>query len=412
MAEYLIQDTTLTAIGDAIRTKTEKTNLIPVSGMADEILQISSGAELNFEVVGGTTKPANPIENTIWVNTENEITSWIFSATEPYGNSLVISANHSINSSSTKVSIVDNSNNAIIASQTVTGTTYYSVFTDVVISFTTADGSKGTLTCSVRQNTTPFFVGTVVVDGVAVGTVSIGTGTNSSYAWNGAQTISYTKNSAEDGMVWIVTSAVSDFEFNALKKNAVQVYPNSLKQYVSGEWVEKPTELYQNGAWTQFIDKGYLYYYSQQSYEWEAVAQKCVNASNNAAVAPVPYYNSDGSVKISFTPLSGSRCSGIFWLAEDFDLTNYSTLEISLGECYKPSVQIMLVVTKRNTYWGTDSTYSSGTAYAYLNITTALSNTIQTLDVSGISGEKCIGIGFNEGSACYATMNYLKAKSD
>lgn len=43
----------------------------------------SNIAGLNFKVVGGTTKPSNPIENTIWVNTNKEITSWTFSATEP-----------------------------------------------------------------------------------------------------------------------------------------------------------------------------------------------------------------------------------------------------------------------------------------------------------------------------------------
>ena len=42
-----------------------------------------TGAGLNFKVVGGTTQPANPKENTIWVNTSNEITGWIFSAEEP-----------------------------------------------------------------------------------------------------------------------------------------------------------------------------------------------------------------------------------------------------------------------------------------------------------------------------------------
>lgn len=43
----------------------------------------SGGTELNFEVVGGTTIPENPKENTIWVNTPDEVASWIFSATEP-----------------------------------------------------------------------------------------------------------------------------------------------------------------------------------------------------------------------------------------------------------------------------------------------------------------------------------------
>lgn len=40
------------------------------------------GAGLNFKVVGNP-QPTNPKENTIWINTDTAITSWIFSATEP-----------------------------------------------------------------------------------------------------------------------------------------------------------------------------------------------------------------------------------------------------------------------------------------------------------------------------------------
>jgi hypothetical protein len=42
----------------------------------------SLGASLNFAVVGNP-KPNNPKENTIWLNTDVEITSWVFSAEEP-----------------------------------------------------------------------------------------------------------------------------------------------------------------------------------------------------------------------------------------------------------------------------------------------------------------------------------------
>lgn len=83
MAEYLIQDSTLTAIGNAIREKTKKTDAILVSDLASEISSISTGVELNFNVVGGTIEPTNPTENMIWVNTDVDITGWIFSATEP-----------------------------------------------------------------------------------------------------------------------------------------------------------------------------------------------------------------------------------------------------------------------------------------------------------------------------------------
>lgn len=41
------------------------------------------GDELNFDVIGGTTEPSSPIENTIWVQTENNIPFWAFSVDEP-----------------------------------------------------------------------------------------------------------------------------------------------------------------------------------------------------------------------------------------------------------------------------------------------------------------------------------------
>ena len=47
------------------------------------IATIEDGVKLNFEVVGGANQPINPKENTIWVQTEDEINDWIFSITEP-----------------------------------------------------------------------------------------------------------------------------------------------------------------------------------------------------------------------------------------------------------------------------------------------------------------------------------------
>ena len=41
------------------------------------------GSAMNFKVVGGTTVPISPKENTIWINTATPITSYVFSATEP-----------------------------------------------------------------------------------------------------------------------------------------------------------------------------------------------------------------------------------------------------------------------------------------------------------------------------------------
>ena len=43
----------------------------------------TGGSDLNFTVVGGTIQPENPKENTIWVNTDQEITGWSIGSEKP-----------------------------------------------------------------------------------------------------------------------------------------------------------------------------------------------------------------------------------------------------------------------------------------------------------------------------------------
>lgn len=43
----------------------------------------AGGVNLNFKVVGGALQPTDPNENTIWVNTDQKITGWVFSIDEP-----------------------------------------------------------------------------------------------------------------------------------------------------------------------------------------------------------------------------------------------------------------------------------------------------------------------------------------
>lgn len=80
MTKYIIDGEDLTSLADAIREQTGETGALSLDAMKVSIGNISG---TNFNIVGGTTEPANPSENTIWVNTDVEITSWAFSATEP-----------------------------------------------------------------------------------------------------------------------------------------------------------------------------------------------------------------------------------------------------------------------------------------------------------------------------------------
>lgn len=74
-------DAGLTTVADAIRAKAGIAEALAFpDGMAEAIANFSA---LNFSVVGGTTQPASPTENTIWINTDQTITDWILSPDEP-----------------------------------------------------------------------------------------------------------------------------------------------------------------------------------------------------------------------------------------------------------------------------------------------------------------------------------------
>lgn len=69
----------LTAIADAIRSRSGKGEKLTLDQMPGEITGLQS---LSFAVVGNP-QPENPKTNTIWVDTDAEITGWDFSAAEP-----------------------------------------------------------------------------------------------------------------------------------------------------------------------------------------------------------------------------------------------------------------------------------------------------------------------------------------
>lgn len=71
-----------------------------------------------------------------------------------------------------------------------------------------------------------------------------------------------------EGLVWLATGKASTAAFNALKKNAVMVYPLYAKQFVSGQWVGKEVQVYQGGQWTALFS-GLIYeagtYYTEHT---------------------------------------------------------------------------------------------------------------------------------------------------
>lgn len=163
------------------------------------------GTSLNFKVVGGTTEPSNPTENTIWVKAE-KIGAWYFSTTQPDG--------------------------------------------------------------------------------------------------------------LQELDVWIAVEPSSDFEFNALKKNAIQVCPAYVKQYVNGALTDVIAKIHKDGAWVVLENKKYVFKSGEGALE-----------TITKASAGDRYYVTIGTERIEGHGYDNSSAADYvsFYTARK-DLTGYNTL--------------------------------------------------------------------------------------
>lgn len=187
-----------------------------------------------------------------------------------------------------------------------------------------------------------------------------------------------------EGRVWIIVGTSSAVEFNALKKNAIQIYPTSMRQYVSGSWVPKIAKTYQNGTWVDWWD-GVLY---EPGMTEGLTALAWESASDQTARTPKISYGSD-SVTLTMdtddTGLGGRTGVAYF---DPVDLTPYKTLSINFtmsGTCTDSSTSNGLFVWESvgNGY------YSSAAARAIFTS----GDTSKSIDVSTLEGMFYIGVG-------------------
>lgn len=243
--------------------------------MSDVVLEGfggGGGASLNFKVVGNP-QPSNPKENTIWVNTDTEITSWIFSATEP--------------------------------------------------------------------------------------------------------------ESPSAGMVWISTGTSSAVEFNALKKNSIQVCPLSAKQYVDGAWVDVTAMSYKGGVWSEWW-AGELYSYGDKFEHitggW--IPYKMSFVTDVTAVDPTIVDNGD-SVSIS---ISQSGAKGGSYITNNKISFDGKTSLVFTGTASGDNTARCCVA-----IWSEVQRDFDQNRVATYNFSSGFSGNA-TIDISGLSGEYYVGI--------------------
>lgn len=234
----------------------------------------SGSAGVNFKIVGGTTQPTTTRENTIWVNTDTAISSWVFSATEP------------------------------------------------------------------------------------------------------------TEPTA--GMVWLQTGTYSNVEFNALRKNGIQVYPLAAKQYIDSAWVEKTAYSYQDGKWVTWLRREILYEPGNENTPvtggWTYTSKGYASGANAGGTPTIT--RGDATLTAQMPDVSGA----IIHPANKIDLTEYSTIVfdgIVTGATAYPSLCNFCV-------WSEFGTYASDNRSAFTTIQRNVDGEV-SLDVSELSGKFYVG---------------------
>lgn len=279
------------------------------------IFNESGGTSLNFKVVGGTTAPSNPKENTIWVNTDHKITEWHFGADEPnvYDIQTVVNDPHNmiLPEGQTAGEIINFTIPATVSS-IFEAIRFYHAATNKMYCVRQFDGSAVTawpagVKVSVILSNETYKIGDWV-----------GNGTARLLAWEGYY--------HEEGTTWITTGSSSSVAFNALRKNSVMVCPLSVKQYISRAWVNIEAESYQNGEWVDWWT-GTFYSYGAEYIDHTGDFVTIGKALNSGATETNTLNIVRNADNIKFyNKNSATNACGIAYYSKKFDLTPYSKL--------------------------------------------------------------------------------------
>lgn len=186
-----------------------------------------------------------------------------------------------------------------------------------------------------------------------------------------------------EGSVWFLTGTSSEVSFNALKKNGLQIYPISAKQYIGGEWVEKSVKSYQGGAWVEWISTVYLYNTGDECTDitggWVAKALK--RPDQGSAAEPTVTKNTDNLF------IKGKASNGgVVHTQNKINLSGKKKLEFdgTLTPASAGGVWVMIGV------WSDfGSTFMDNLAASYQPTNTVTGK--QTIDISELDGNYYIG---------------------
>ena len=207
----------------------------------------------------------------------------------------------------------------------------------------------------------------------------------------GSTATSFVKGDAT-GQVWISTGTFSPVEFNALKKNGIQVYPLKAKQYVSGAWVDKTAKSYQGGKWADWWS-GELFINGNQ---YEAFTGGWVRADfNNGGDDKTNTGTLTVEDTIYLSTSVGTYCKSVR-TSNKIDLTNWKTLKYIVTQ-YNKGEAAILVATQEGKV--TNVSVATGSFVVGEN----------SLDIKELTGEYYIGVYVRNAGTVTIEKIYLEA---
>lgn len=369
------------------------------------IYVMSGGINLNFEVKYGKTAPTSPKENTIWVNTDVEVTSWDMSAEQPQRRSGNKNENvypfYDKSKVSNGITWTDKGDGTITASGTATANSdfqciYYSQF------FRLEPGTYTLSGCPSGGGTSSYYIYVYDIDNSKalaydVGSgrtftitarthinlvVRVASGTNGTFVFRpqlerSSVATSFVKGTAE-GQLWLETIS-GDIIVNALKRGGIWLKLGGCKQYINGVWTGKVAQIYQGGAWKVIENTLFLF----KSTDNTAITGGWTATGNNVSASSVTI--KDG--KITFKNIAGASDNGQWYVGpkNKIDLTDYKTLRVTIDS----------VTAVTNNYIGAGSvqTYGGIALNSPAAVKAVSGAGTYELDISEVSGSYYVGFG-------------------
>lgn len=142
----------------------------------------------------------------------------------------------------------------------------------------------------------------------------------------------------EHGMAWITLGSASPVAFNALKKNAIAIFPVSAHQYIHGVWEQVQSKISQAGEWKALLTD--TVFYKNGVFNTEVFGEPTGTTNN---VGGVLYWINDYSANA--TKLFS--VDGFDYIEIVVPSTNWGIIDVRLVDEYGRTVKNERVATEK-----------------------------------------------------------------